>query len=269
MLKKLIRWPLRILVVLIVILLVIVFAIDLIAKTGVEKGATYALGVNTTVDSFSIKLLQGQMEMKGLTVKNPEGFKSENLMKSGTFQVKLQTGSIFTDTVVVDSFILDGLEMHIEQGLGKSNVSVIMDNLKKLESDAPAEDDPKEAGKKVKVNKIIIRNVNAYFHIGGAPAIKVPVAEIVIEDLDSEAGGVEMAKLVSKVMIGVFEGVFDAAKGVVSAETLKGMSNQVKDLGAAALEQSKEAIEGAGNILKDAGNGLGGLLKKFPGTKEE
>ncbi len=271
MLKKLIRWPLRILVVLIVILLVFVFAIDLIAKTGVEKGATYALGVNTTVDSFSIKLLQGRLEMNGLTVENPEGFKSENLMKSGTFLVELQTGSVFTDTVEIDSFLLDGLDMHIEQGIGKSNVGVIMDNLKKFESDAPteAEDEPKEAGKKVKVNKIIIRNVNAYFHIGSAPAIKVPVAEIVITDLDSEAGGIEMAKLVSKIMVAVFEGVFDEAKGKISAETLKGMSSQLSDLSSAALEQSKKAFEGAGKVLEDAGNGLGGFLKKLPGTKEE
>ncbi|KKK75257.1 hypothetical protein LCGC14_2875530, partial [marine sediment metagenome] len=66
--KKLIRWPLRILVVLIAILLVIVLAIDLIVETGVEKGVTYALGVDTTIDDLSLSLLRGRLEMDGLTV---------------------------------------------------------------------------------------------------------------------------------------------------------------------------------------------------------
>ncbi len=269
MLKKLIRWPLRILVVLIVIVLVIVLAIDMIVETGIEKGATYALGVDTTIDDLSLSLLRGRLKMDGLTIDNPEGFKSENLMKSGTFEVALQTGSVFTDTVEIDSFLLDGLDLHIEQGVGKSNVGVIMDNLKKFESDDPAEDEPKEAGRKVKVNKIVIRNVNAYFHIGGAPAIKVPVAEIVITDISSDGGGIMMGKLVSKIMIAIFEGVFDAAKGKVSAETLKGMTSQLQDLSAAALEQSKKALEEAGKALEDVGNGIGDLLKKLPGTKKE
>lgn len=269
MLKTIIRWPLRILVVLIVILLVIVLAIDLIVETGVEKGATYALGVDTTIDDLSLSLLRGRLRMDGLRVDNPEGFKSENLMTSGTFELALQIGSLFTDTVEVDSFLLDGLDIHIEQGLGKSNVGVIMDNLKKFESDEPAEDESRQAGKKVKVNKIVIRNVNAYFHIGGAPAIKVPVGEIVITEISSDGGGIMMGRLISKIMIAIFEGAFDAGKGKVSAETLKGMTSQLDELTSAAMEHSKKILDGASKAVDDAGKSIGDLLKKLPGTKKE
>jgi len=64
-----------------VVLLVVIVAgiawlyIDSIATTGIEEGATYALGVPTTVEDVSVSLLGGTVKIFGLTVANPEGFK--------------------------------------------------------------------------------------------------------------------------------------------------------------------------------------------------
>ena len=69
-------------VVVLVLLLVIgvlttFFFIDRIAKAGVEKGATYALGVPTTLKSADVGVFAGTFAMSGLNVANPEGFDKE------------------------------------------------------------------------------------------------------------------------------------------------------------------------------------------------
>ena len=54
-----------VLLVLIALGVVLWLTIDSIAKTGIERGGTYALGVPTTVDSVSLSLLGGEMRING------------------------------------------------------------------------------------------------------------------------------------------------------------------------------------------------------------
>ena len=87
---------------------VLLFGVDMIAKAGVEKGSTYAMGVDTTVDSLNLRLMSGGLTMDGMTVANPEGFTSHHFLRTGEFDLQLQPDTILGDPVVIDSFELDG-----------------------------------------------------------------------------------------------------------------------------------------------------------------
>ena len=184
-------------IVLLLILAVVlgVLLIDSIAKSGVQKGASYALGVQTTVDSVDVRLLDGQVIMKDLKIANPEGFDSPRLAHMGRFDIQGDPGSLFSDAVQISKLELAGLELHIEQTLGSSNVSKIMDNIKRLSKDKEASEGP---SKKVNVDLVVIKDVQAHFHLLGGPPLSVEVPKIELKDVSSEDSGGVAGQLASQ-----------------------------------------------------------------------
>ena len=91
------KWLLKIAVILIVLVVIVVgaafFYVDSIAKGAIERGATYALGVNTTLGSADVGLLSGEFSMSGLDVDNPEGFVEAHFLRLGTGYVSVSLGA--------------------------------------------------------------------------------------------------------------------------------------------------------------------------------
>ncbi|HUU23207.1 MAG TPA: hypothetical protein VM389_11800, partial [Phycisphaerae bacterium] len=187
--KLLVRGIVVLLVLVIVLGIVGYILLDVIAKKGVEEGGTYALGVQTRLNSLSLSPFSGTLAMDGLNVANPAGYKSPHLMHSGTFDLEVVPSSILDDTIQVRKFELNGLSLNVEQkGLGKSNISEVLDNLKRLGGEEkPDEKKPEEEkGKKVKVDRIVIRNVSATFHLPAINPLSVKVPEIKLENITSD-----------------------------------------------------------------------------------
>jgi hypothetical protein len=280
----------RLIVVLIVLVVVVGVVgylwIDSLAKAGVEKGGTYALGVETRVESLSLSPFRGTMKMGGLNVANPQGFTSPHLMHSGTFDVEIEPGSLFGETIVVKKFELDGLDLHVEQKLPKSNVSVILDNLKRLggEGAEPKTDKPEE-GKKVKVDRITIRNVAATFHLPTGPVklgplkVEVPVIEMT-EVTSDNADGVVVSELVGRIVPAVIAAVLEKGQGVVPPDVLNGLRGDLSSLTQVLGGQTQKLVQdvqgelqkvlgkGAGGILGDPNQAAGGIGKKVGGALE-
>jgi hypothetical protein len=266
------KWFLRILLVVVALaiigLVLVVLLIDPIAKTAVEKGGTYAMGVDTKVDTMSIGLTSGDVKMVGLQVANPEGFKSDYLMKSGTFAVGVRPGSLMGQTVEVREFTLDGLDVNIEQTGAGTNISKIMDNLKKLSSKDQGAEKPKEQpseGKKVSVNTITIKNVAAHFYLGGLTGskgitVKVPLIEMKGVTSDN-AKGVAMHELVARVVPAILASILENAKGTVDTKFLGDMSGQLKGVADALGGQVGNLM---GQTSKQLGEGLNNALKAVP-----
>ncbi len=266
------KWFLRILLGVVALaiigLVLVVLLIDPIAKTAVEKGGTYAMGVDTKVDTMSIGLTSGDVKMVGLQVANPEGFKSDYLMKSGTFAVGVRPGSLMGQTIEVREFTLDGLDVNIEQTGAGTNISKIMDNLKKLSSKDQGAEKPKEQpseGKKVSVNTITIKNVAAHFYLGGLTGskgitVKVPLIEMKGVTSDN-AKGVAMHELVARVVPAILASIIENAKGAVDTKFLGDMSGQLKGVADALGGQVGNLM---GQTSKQLGEGLNNALKAVP-----
>ena len=284
--KKAKKWILRIVVGFVALLIVVVVLafvmINHIAKAGIEQGGSYALGVPTTVNTVDLSIFSGRFDMNGLQVDNPPGYKGEYLMHSGTFDLKLQPATVLSDTVVIDSFLLDGLDVTIEKDLKGSNVQVDMDHLKQLggkPAGEPGQQPPaqEKPGKKVKVNDIVIRNVSAKFYILGGPPITVPVPEVHLQDVSSGGeGGTTVPELMGKIFTAILAAVAEQAeKAGVPLDAVNNLKDQVASTASAlggnatALVQqaSKEVIgalgpasQAAEQVKEQLQHGLGGLL---------
>lgn len=210
--RKIIFKLIMVLFVLIIIALGIGWAlIDTLAEKGIEKGATYALGVETTVDDVDLSLLNSSLELEGLKISNPPNFGTPHLMKMDKLETELVASSLMGDTVEVTKFEIDGLDVYIEQTLTGSNVSKIMENLEKLSS-GKKPDEEGAGGKKVKIGRILITNTVAHLNLGGLAEGTVKIPEILLTDVTSDnANGVVMSELTAKLVTAILSAVLEEA----------------------------------------------------------
>ena len=125
-----------ILVVLIAITAVagITYYLDSIAKKAVEYGGSKALGVQTTVDSLHLSLLDGNSSLKGFTIANPQGFSPQDFMIMKQADVSVDINSLLSDTIRIQKIIVSGLQVSIEQSDQNSNVKALLKNIPKTQT---------------------------------------------------------------------------------------------------------------------------------------
>lgn len=225
------KWILRILGVVAVLLIAAVgvgwLMINSLAKAGIERGGSRALGAQTTVDDVAVSLWGGTVDLGNLKIANPPGFSDSPFLKTGTFSLGVDAGSLFSDTVQVRHFELDGVTFSIEQTLKGSNLGAIMENLRKLGSGG----DPNAPGKKVRVDRIVIRNVTARFdllsELHGGEAVELHIPEVVLEDVSNEPGGVDMPQLIRRVLTPLAQAVIQRARGRLPGDAFQSFDRQV------------------------------------------
>jgi len=132
--KKLIKMVAVLLILLVLATVAVAFYIDTIAKTAIERGATYALGVETTLGSADVGLLSGTFSMGDLTVANPAGFESPYFTHLGQGDVEVALKTLRQETVELPTLTLTDLEIYLDKKEGKANYDVILENLKRFES---------------------------------------------------------------------------------------------------------------------------------------
>ena len=81
--------------------------VDSIIQGAVEKGATYATGVETHLGHVSAGIFAGTLELSDLTIANPPGFRAEPFLKLGSAQAAWDNGTLLSDKIEMAAFRLD------------------------------------------------------------------------------------------------------------------------------------------------------------------
>ena len=264
--RKLVRIVLLLVVLLVVAAGVALYYVDRLARTGIERGGEYALGVQTTVDDADVGLLGGTLKVEQLTVANPEGFTTPHLVRVRTVDLGVETGTLMEETIRVRRFELDDVDMHIEQKIGRSNVSTILEHIQ----DRAGKDEPAEPGaRKVNVDRIDVRNVTAHVQVlpvgGEATTVDVEVPEIILEDVSSDdPQGLVVAELTRRILPAILKAVVEKARGRVPGMDFDALASE--------LDETTAALgQGARDLIDQAGKNIGGVLKdvlKKPGGEE-
>lgn len=257
--------------------------IDVLVKSGVQGGGQYAMGVTTRVESVNLSLLKATLSMDQLDIGNPAGFTTPHLMKSGRFDLAVDSGSIFGPVVRISKFELDGLDVNIEETKAGTNMSVVMGNIQKLSgpkesapaplaekqpapakpaAQAPGEQKP-DSGKKVRVQHIAIHNVVAHFKLAGlagaAGPITVRVPLIELRDIGTDGEGVSISQLMGQLTPAIMAAILETGKGVLPTDFCAKMGKDVAAtagaLGGQAVALVQQAGAGAAKML-EAGAGV-------------
>ncbi len=258
------KWVKRIVVLLVVVVVVVgvigYVAIDKITKAGIEQGGTYAMGVETKLDGIHLGLLSGSVSMDGLSVANPEGFKSDHFLSLGDGSVEVSLGSLMGDKVEIPRLALNDIDMALEKDGGKANYQVILDNLAKLSSgEAPPAEETE--GKRFVINELVITEVNVKAEVIGGVSVPIYIPEIRLTDIGSDSDkGVLMKDLAGIIVTAIMATVVQQAGDVLPAgigEGLQGGLAAVGDLGDFGMQVIGDVSTQAGEIAGQAAEQLG------------
>jgi hypothetical protein len=216
---------------------------DSIVKGVVQKGATHATGVPTTLNSADASLFSGNLALDELTVANPDGFRPEPFLHLGAIKAHWQNGTIFSDELVIDELAIDKIVINLERAKGRTNLGVILDNLEKLSPKDDKKPAPGDGSKRTLIVKsIVIRDVKAALHLSEVPissnSMTVEIPRIDVRDFKSNGTTSEnVAKLTGVVLQAIAEGTMNGGKGILPKEmldeingSLKGLEKQAKDV---------------------------------------
>ena len=267
------KWLKRIVIVVILLAVVGILAIWLggnyAARKGVEVAGTHALGVDTKLDSVSIGWLSSSVAIRGLTIGNPEGYKTDRLMALGHSKVACQISSLTSDEVAVKEILVDAPELTVELKPGIPPKSNLGDLLAKLQSDkaAPEKKEEEASQKKFKVDLIRVTKTKVRFHMIGGKTADLVLPDIEMKDVKNADGTpLLMADIFRQVLASMATSVAKSGKGVLPDDMLKNFGDSTA-VAQEILGKGLEAIrKGVG---KDIGKGIGGALEGLLGKDKK
>jgi hypothetical protein len=258
-------------VVVIVVLLLMVLGgaalyIDQLAKSGIEKGATYALGVDTTVDSVRLAVRNGNFDLSGLDVANPAGYSEPLFLHVGSVSLNLPPEQLMEEVIRVPRIAIDDIGLTLLKNGPKANYDQILESLGRFESgETTAEAEP-AAAKQLIIDELVITNVAAKVTVGilgEAATVNVKVPEIRMSNLGSDSGGLSSAELTNVVTKAVLDAVVQS--GGIPSDLVKDLSSQLGDLGKVNIKLPEGLGTAASGLLgsgkkSDVDGNIGGVI---------
>jgi hypothetical protein len=233
------------------------FGLNQIVESGVEKVGPMITKTDINMESVSISPFSGRGEIVQFDMGNPEGFKSQSILKAKNIVVSVEPKSVMSDVIVVNEIIIEEPEVTYEASvITGSNVSKILENINEFTSKIPSggtgeEEAPPEEGAAQK--KIIIKR----FHMNegkvrvvskdlmGAGTL-LPLPKIDERDIGTETGGVTVGEAAQRTLGIIFKSAGNVGKDGVNI--------------------TGDAGKTAGDAVKSVGDAIGGLFGK---KKEE
>jgi len=235
------------------VILIILFNLDSIVRTGIQDGGSRALGVETRLKSADVSLWGRSVTLRGLDVANPEGFSSATFVKADLISVSAEVSALRKREIHLYQVTLDGPEITYEVARPKSNIAVLMDNLNG-EGEAPKPAAEKGEPVKLKIDRLVMSNAKVHLIVYGHP-LDLSLGHFVMNNLDDGHGNaIPTDQLLSAVLRNLAGSVTDQVKGLTTSSAqgiLPGLEKEAGSLGE--------------NLKKSAG-GIGGEIKKLFGN---
>jgi uncharacterized protein involved in outer membrane biogenesis len=239
------------------------FYLGSVVKAAVESVGPKAIGAPVTITSVKARLLRGLIEIKGVHIGNPEGFKTPAAVTVGLIRLDFEPLSMLTSKIHIREIAVEAPEITYEIGMGGSNIGQIQKNVAaftgadqaKPETAKPAPEPAKPAGpakpgKKVVIDHFVVSGgevqISATFM--GGKAIPVPLPTVEMRDIGKDKD-TSMADATGKMFNAVLAAIANTATAAVS-----GLGDGAKAIGGAAA--------GAGKAVGDGASSLFNSLKK-------
>jgi len=228
--------------------------LDSIIKAAVEDVGSDATKTKVTLNEVKLSITSGEGALRGFRMGNPAGFKTKEAMRFGEVSVKVDTGSVTKDVIVIKEVVIAAPEITYELAGGTSNIQTIQKNVDTFAKSMgaggggskPAE--KSEGGKKVIIENLYVRNgkigVSADFLAG--KQMNVPLPTIHMKDVGKEKGGASPAEVADQLLTQISK----SATGAVSGLGLDKMMGSAKDAASGATKALEGTTKGIGDSIK-------------------
>jgi hypothetical protein len=243
------KWIKRIAILLILLAIVAFFAlgkgVNTLVKSGIEKGGTSLTDVPVTLQDASVALMSGGGSLSGLTIANPDGFKSESAITVKNAALSLEPSTLMSEKIVIRELKLEQPGITYERTLSSSNLDKIMEAIQKKIPETP--EDSKEARFQIDDFQILQAKVKLGLSALGGNGVEFTLPDIVLKDLGKEGAGLTGAELAKEIMKTVLAGVVEKGTG----QGLAGFSGSLKGALNGNSGQTEETIDKAKSLFNN------------------
>lgn len=234
---------------------------DFLIEQGVRRVGTWLVGTPVELESFSSSL-GGTVEIKGLTVGNPEGYHAPHIFALRRIFVSLQPLSVLTDKIVVEEITIEGMRVDFESKLTETNLGVIQENVnRKLAAlganrETPESPDSSRSAEEKPQKQLVIRKLEVRDYSASVSA-KMLKSSLVLPLVPVSMTDIGEGRPIGETVSGLFGAV---ASSISSAVTKSGGA-----IGAFFKETGGflgDAAHNTGSALKDAGAKLKKIVEK-------
>jgi len=180
--------------VVILIVLVVMFRLNTIVKSGIEEIGTEMTGTAVTVDRVIISPFSGNGRVTGFRVANPEGYDHEYAIEVDGFAIELEIRSVFSDEVIVNEIAISRPAIVMEQKLIGNNITSILGNIRSVSAGETTD-------KRLVIEHFLLTDgsVDMYLDIGGERSFHAEIARIEFNDLGRGGGQEAVENIVQEI----------------------------------------------------------------------
>jgi len=94
-----------------------------------QTNAAHETRTLAAIGGISVRLVDGRIQIKDITIPNPEGFHTTNLFHLAEIAVALDPESVFSRQVVINEVLVDSPEINLEQTETSGNIAILQGSL--------------------------------------------------------------------------------------------------------------------------------------------
>lgn len=240
-----------------------------VIKEAIQRYGSDATQAIVIVDNIDLDVTNGKTALSGFVVGNPAGFKTDSAFELGNIAVQIDTSSLDSDIILINSVAINSPKVTYELGDGGSNVDAIkrnVDTYAKQFSSGGESSSTQDSGpqKKIIIERLTITNgsvnVSAPFLDGKSLGTSLPT--ITLTDIGKDSGGANPADVIKRVIDEMTKGVGGAIAGL-------NLDDIRKQATAKAQEAIDKATSGASDAVKSATQGTGAAGEATSGAADE
>lgn len=207
---------------------------------GVNEYAPKITQTSVVLDDAELSAFSGSGKLTGLTVGNPEGFKTDHAMKLGMVSVSMEPMSVMSDKIVVKEVIIDGPEIIYETNRGlKTNIGEI---LKNVEAFTGVEEEEEIDEESMRIELGLFRLTQGKVTISNdllqGKGLEVELPPIEITDIGTGPEGATLSDVLKRVIASI------------NSETIAAVGKSGSDIGKQVEDIGKDAKKNVSDLLK-------------------
>ncbi|TVR61800.1 MAG: hypothetical protein EA422_12215, partial [Gemmatimonadales bacterium] len=207
------------------------------AATVVEHTAQ-ALGLTTSLEYASTRLLTGRIRLSGLAVDNPSAFDAPRMILLPRLDGRVRMTTLIRPVVEFSHLTLTDLELHLERRQGVGNYTMVLGHYVR---------EGRHLGNpdlRIVVDTLVVRDAVVHLdlvpRLGEAARLSVPIHELRLTDVGAGRGtpggelmlqdGLMLQEVVGVVLRSVLLAVVDRAAGDIPDALLRGIREQIEEV---------------------------------------
>jgi hypothetical protein len=268
---------LKVIIVLVALVIVLVVAavflllgnLNDIIEAAVEESGTTVTQAQVSLGEADVSIQNGSGALRNLVVGNPAGFDTDQAGSIGEISVKIDTGSLGQDPIVINEVLVLAPEVTYELGENGSNIDTIQRNVESYMSQFGGSESggSSSEGPKIVIDRILVEDGKVNVSAAGlaGQSLSAPLPRVELTDVGRDSGGTTPEAVVAQITEALTSGIGSAVGTLNLDEVLSGAGTLVEGAAEGVTEGAGGAVEGIGEAVGEGAEGVGEAVKGLLG----